>query len=66
MQHASSEQFKYVNADIDFERKESNMTIDVPNHNNALLEDFQGFVANKMNEPVKGVAELVAKVTPAT
>ena len=42
------------------------MTIDVPNHNNALLEDFQGFVANKMNEPVKGVAELVAKVTPAT
>ncbi len=31
------------------------MTVDLQNQsNNILVEDFQGFVAEKMNEPIKG------------
>ena len=42
------------------------MNFDKPqDSNNIAVEDFQDFVASRMNEPIKGLTALVANVSPA-
>lgn len=41
------------------------MLIDLPNQS-VSVEDFQDFVADRMNEPTMGITEVFCSITPAT
>ena len=46
---------------------DDSILLDIPITENELVEDFQGFVQDRMNEPGgQGIVEVFAVMTPAT
>ena len=39
-------------------------TIDFPNQSKDLIEEFHDFVVERMAEPIMGITDVYAKITP--